>query len=221
MPVINHSIFGYPLNQSSPGDVTSVFGRYGNIIAMTGDYTAAMVGAEPTGSVSTAFAAHIGEPDPHTQYQAKSELETIIDNAILEYDNNIGTTPASIPSLRQTTTITTLLLNPDEIEIGLALMSKSYQLRRIEVDKPCRIRLYMTVLDRNNDLSRPHSVTPPQNSGTVIDLEMAASSYYRLDYPIDGYDDEAIPDGYIPYSITNMDSTSGVVNVTLSYLKTE
>lgn len=222
MPIINHSIFGYPLNQSSPGDVTSVFGRYGNIIAQYGDYTAAMVGADPSGTTTAAIAAHLANGDPHTQYQTKTELESIIDNAITEYDTNIGTTPVSITPLRQVSIINTLALLPGDMETGLILMSKSYQLRKIVSNRPCRIRLYMTVSDRDSDLLRLHSTTPPFNSGVIIDLELTPSTLnYRLDYPIEGYDDELVPDGYIPYTITNLDSVDDIVSVELSYLKTE
>lgn len=49
-------------------EVLSVFGRTGNVVAQSGDYTAAQVGADPAGTAAAAIAAHVALADPHTQY---------------------------------------------------------------------------------------------------------------------------------------------------------
>lgn len=53
--------------------VTSIFGRSGIVTAQAGDYTAAQVGADPTGTAASAIAAHIAAADPHTQYLTTTE----------------------------------------------------------------------------------------------------------------------------------------------------
>lgn len=54
--------------------VSSVFGRTGAIAAQSGDYTAAQVGADPTGTAASALAAHVAAANPHTQYLLASLL---------------------------------------------------------------------------------------------------------------------------------------------------
>lgn len=54
--------------------VASVFGRTGAVTAQTGDYTPAQVGADPSGTASTAISTHVGLSDPHTQYALDSDL---------------------------------------------------------------------------------------------------------------------------------------------------
>lgn len=219
MARINISIMGYPINGGViPTFVNSFNGRTGDIIPQAGDYTAADVGAEPSGSI----ASHISSLDPHIQYQTKTELESIILDSIALYDSQILTPIATPLNLRTTTTITTSVLSPNTEEIGQVLLAKSYQLRKIESNVPCRIRLYMTASDLTNDLSRPFITTPPANSGVVIDYQTSLGNLsYRFDYPIEGYDDEAVPDGLIPFSITNLDASSQSVELSITFLRTE
>lgn len=220
MARINISIMGYPINSGviPPTFVKSFNGRTGDIIPQAGDYTAADVGAEPSGSI----ASHISSLDPHIQYQTKTELESIILDSIALYDSQILTPIATPLNLRTTTTITTSVLSPNTEEIGQVLLAKSYQLRKIESNVPCRIRLYMTASDLTNDLSRPFITTPPANSGVVIDYQTSLGNLsYRFDYPIEGYDDEAVPDGLIPFSITNLDASSQSVELSITFLRTE
>jgi hypothetical protein len=53
--------------------VTSFNGRSGAIAPQQGDYTAAMVGAEPAGTAASAIAAHNSALDPHPQYLTPQE----------------------------------------------------------------------------------------------------------------------------------------------------
>lgn len=57
----------------SPSDVNSVFGRIGNVIAQTGDYTPAQVGADPSGSAASAQAFAIQRSN-HTGTQTSSTI---------------------------------------------------------------------------------------------------------------------------------------------------
>lgn len=90
----NSSIYGMPLTSSGGGGgsgVQSVFGRSGpNIFAQNGDYTALMVGADPSGTASGVMVTHISSLDPHTQYALKTDLEAYFDAAIAYFDANIN-----------------------------------------------------------------------------------------------------------------------------------
>lgn len=219
MALVNISIIGYPINRGVVSSFVNSFnGRTGNILPQSGDYTAADVGAEPAGSIAT----HISSSDPHTQYQTKTELESIIEDGITLYDSLVSN-PITMPlNLRASTTITTAVLDSDTHEIGQVFLAKSYQLRKIESNVPCRIRLYMTTANLTADLSRPFINTPPTNSGVVIDYQTSLGNLsYRFDYPIEGYDDEEIPDGLIPFTITNLDASSQSVELTITFLRTE
>lgn len=219
----NSSINGYPLNQTpGTGPITQVFGRYGpNIVAQAGDYNASMVGADPSGTAASAIVSHTSLLDPHTQYQKEAELETFIDNALLEYDNTINVL-AGTNELRRNVSIATNVITAGDIEVGMVYIANSFELRKIQVDSACRIRLYMTVADRNADLSRPFITTPPVNSGVILDYQFTdVFQNIRFDFPILGYDDEINPDGYIAYAITNQDVIDRDINITISILRTE
>lgn len=85
-------INGFPITSggSSVAGVTSYNGRTGIVLSQTGDYTALMVGADASGTANTLLTSHISNIDPHNQYQKESELETIIDDLITTYNNNIN-----------------------------------------------------------------------------------------------------------------------------------
>lgn len=53
--------------------VLSFAGRVGAVVPQAGDYTAADVGADPTGTAAAAVAAHEAAGDPHTQYLTAAE----------------------------------------------------------------------------------------------------------------------------------------------------
>lgn len=221
---VNIAIMGYPINHGpgSPSAVTSVFGRTGNVVAMSGDYSAASVGADPAGTSAAAIAAHLAASNPHVQYQRIDDLEAIVTNLITEYDNNVNN-PLTLPfNLRNEVVTDTAAIAQNTMEIGYVTLAKSFQLRKLTTNRPARVRLYMTVGDMTADLSRPFSTTPPANSGVILDIQTNGSTLYqRFDYPIEGYDDKITPDGQIAFAVTNLDTVTDVVEFTLAYLRTE
>ena len=89
--MFNSAIYGMPMPIPVSTDVQTVFGRIGpNIYAQTGDYTAAMVGADPVGTASAVMVTHVNGLDPHVQYALKTDLEAYFDAAIAYFDNNIN-----------------------------------------------------------------------------------------------------------------------------------
>ena len=80
------------------GQVVSVFGRTGEVVAQTGDYTASQVGADPAGTGASAsaaaVAAHVAAPDPHPGYVLDGDLTTL-----LAGKENVGVAAALIAGL--------------------------------------------------------------------------------------------------------------------------
>lgn len=91
----------------SPSDVNSVFGRIGNVIAQTGDYTPAQVGADPSGSAASAQAFAI------------------------QRSNHTGTQTASTISDFETATRSTVLTGVDTTTTELAVVSTDTVLESI------------------------------------------------------------------------------------------
>lgn len=82
--------------KANDNDVTSVFGRTGAVTAQSGDYTAVQVGADPTGTATSAVATHVGLSDPHTQYALESTIGAA--NGIAPLDANSKVPAANLPS---------------------------------------------------------------------------------------------------------------------------
>lgn len=74
---------------ANDNDVTSVFGRTGAVVAQPGDYTASDVGADPTGTASSAIASHVALPDPHSQYVLESTIGAANGIAPLGVDSKV------------------------------------------------------------------------------------------------------------------------------------
>lgn len=58
--------------------VSSVHGRTGAVVSANGDYTAAQVGADASGTAAAAIVTHVGLSDPHTQYALESDVTTLL-----------------------------------------------------------------------------------------------------------------------------------------------
>ena len=56
------------------GAVASVFARTGAVVAQTGDYSPAQVGADPAGSAAAAIVNHISAVNPHPNYATDDDL---------------------------------------------------------------------------------------------------------------------------------------------------
>ena len=123
---------------------------------------------------------------------------------------------------RNTGLITTGVLDVNLTEVGTCMLAKSYRLLKLVTNVPARVRLYTTVAKRNADLSRPIGTLPGDNSGVVLEYITAAG---LLDVDlcplVDGFDGKAVPDGAIPYTITNLHTSSSVVDAQFTFIRTE
>lgn len=101
-------------------------------------------------------------------------------------------------------------------------LSKGYILYSIMTDRPARVRLYETAAALTADASRPRGVDPASNAGVVLDyVTPAASTVYPLSPVVTGFNNESTPSSSISMSVTNNDTATGTVTVTLIWLRVE
>lgn len=122
---------------------------------------------------------------------------------------------------RTTASVTTASLAPLAAATGTVTLANSYRLLRITLTRPARVCLYSTTAKRDAD-TRPIGTVPTGNHGLMYEFVGSAALLTMDCSPMaDGFDGKATPDGAIPYTITNLDSATGTVGVTLLWIRTE
>jgi hypothetical protein len=97
----------------------------------------------------------------------------------------------------------------------------SVRLFKVETNRPARVRIYPTAEMRDADLDRPIGVKPTGNHGRLLEVVTADDLLELWLSPavdittVDKFDS----DFYV--SVTNLDDTSGAVEVTYHYFRTE
>lgn len=120
-----------------------------------------------------------------------------------------------------TATTSSLALGASDSTTTIA-MSCGYRLYSISTSRPARVRLYTTTAARTADLGRVIGTDPASTAGVVLDfVTTAASTTYSLSPLVDGADLEGTPSANIPMTVTNNDTSTGTVTVTLNWLQTE
>lgn len=124
---------------------------------------------------------------------------------------------------RDTETYTTASLATDATETGTIAFGQAYTVYRIEVDKPARVRLYATEAQRDADEARPFGDIPTGNHGLVLDVLIDEDFF--LDSPIlditPTVSGANLDVGNVPITVTNLDVSTGTVQVDITYLRTE
>lgn len=100
-------------------------------------------------------------------------------------------------------------------------LAVGYRLYSIQTSRPARVRLYATAAAKTADAGRVLGVDPAADAGVVLDYVTPNTSVHSLSPFVDGANLEASPSSTISMSVTNKDSSTGTVAVTLSYLRTE
>lgn len=105
---------------------------------------------------------------------------------------------------------------------GTVALGSSSLVFRVAVNKPSRVRLYTTAAKQAADLNRPSSTDPTGDHGCILDLVLT-STLLGLDLsPVPtAVDMKAAPDGLIPMTVTNNDTSAGTVTATFTYAKIE
>lgn len=129
--------------------------------------------------------------------------------------------PAGLQS-RTTATITTASLAAGASESGSVPLAKGYRLLRLQTDRPARVRLYGTAAARDADASRPVGTDPTGNHSLMLEFVTTASLLAAdLSPTVDGFNGDTTPGTAAYYRITNQDSSSGTVGVSLTWIQTE
>lgn len=122
---------------------------------------------------------------------------------------------------RQTVQIVTASLAQDAGAVGVVDLAPGWRLYKVELDRPARIRLYASVAQRTADLSRPIGTDPDLESDHGLFFEFASADTLlsaQLSPQVLGY----CPTGtQVPWAITNLDTDTGTVTATLTYVRTE
>jgi hypothetical protein len=99
-------------------------------------------------------------------------------------------------------------------------LSKGYTLLSIATSKPARVQLYATAAAMTADAGRAVG-TDPTVLGVALDYVTTGTSANLLSPPVTGFNEESSPSATISMRVTNNDSTSGAITVTLVWLKVE
>lgn len=128
--------------------------------------------------------------------------------------------PLASGGARSQVTYTTASIATNASEVGTITVPATYSVLRLESDCPARIRLYLTEAHRDADLSRSVAFDPSGDHGCVLEVVTTATvlaihmSPVAIGTTTDG-------DGIAYISVTNDDSVSRAVAVTLNVLSME
>jgi hypothetical protein len=123
---------------------------------------------------------------------------------------------------RTTATKTTASLAAGAREAGTVVLGWGFRVYKLSTNRPARVRLYDTVAHRDADLARAAATEPTGDHGVLLDYVTQAGALAATLSPlVDGFDGDATLDMAIPITIDNLDSVTGTVSVTLTYVRTE
>ena len=129
----------------------------------------------------------------------------------------------AMPS-RTTATVTTTSIASKANFTGTITMAKGYRLLNIQTDYPARVRLYSTTAGQTADLTRSSDVDALDTNGLAFEYitgidPYTSVNYMNVDVPsIDGHINSG---SAVPITVTNNDTVSRTITVTLTYIKTE
>jgi hypothetical protein len=118
---------------------------------------------------------------------------------------------------RVTCSATTGSLAAGATDSGTSItVATDYTLYTISTSRPARVRLYQTAAARSADLSRPVGTDPASTAGVTLEFVTAGGgATYPLSPLVDGASLESTPSSSIPMTVTNNDSVTGTVTVTV------
>lgn len=129
-----------------------------------------------------------------------------------------GGSGGSTASITQAS-VRTPSVGPGNRFTGTITLSKAFQLINITSSSVCRVELYGTALAQSGDMGRQLDVPPPagstQNIITDVVLDTVPLSWAFQDRG--GSNGDTPQSNTIYISITNLDSTSDIITVTITY----
>jgi len=116
---------------------------------------------------------------------------------------------------------TTPLLDPGSTEVGLINAFPGWRIIQLVTSRPARIRLYPTLAQRDSDLVRGVGTKPPPNSGRLLEVVTFVDALTWIMNPTVDLASVDKDDPTFFVSITNLDSVTGSVVTTYTYVRTE
>jgi hypothetical protein len=183
------------------------------------DATSQWIAATPTGGSTVDELDDLSDVDLTTTAP--------VDGDVLAYDNTSGLWLPTAPTggsggfTRATEAYTSASLAAGAIEKGTIELGTAYRVYKVETNKPARIRLYDTVANRDADETRAVGIAAGDYSGLAMEVILTSPLTIVLPVAVDGFNNASPVSRNIPITITNADSTSGTITVTLTYIETE
>ena len=100
---------------------------------------------------------------------------------------------------------------------------KTYSLLKIAVDAASWVRLYTDTTSRTNDASRAYTTDPTPGSGVIAEVrtETTGSTTFLMSPAVMGWNDDSTPSANIYAKVTNNESSSADITVTLTIVELE
>jgi hypothetical protein len=179
-------------------------------------------GAVPGGTTTTALtivkdAGGAGLPPGGTAGQVLTK------NSAVDFQADWAT-PAGGGGLQARATVTattaSLARNATDSATNITL-GKGYVLYSIQTSRKARVRLYLTAAARSADLPRQVKTDPASTAGVVLDYSTPGTAAYTLSPLVYGANTETVPSTTVSMAVTNTDTATGTVAVTLVFLRLE
>jgi hypothetical protein len=154
---------------------------------------------------------------------ANSGGGTTIVNASTSTGAAAGTTPTPTGIVATNVSLTTAILNPNQLFLGSVLSSKSFQLLGATASSPCRIEVYGTQVDQLLDVSRSLDIAPfpGTQQNLITDLALDSIPYKWAWQNRVGANTESPQNGVMYLTITNLSGISIAITVSLIYVPLE
>ena len=100
---------------------------------------------------------------------------------------------------------------------------KAYNLLKIAIDHPAWVRLYVDAASRTADASRAEGTDPAPGSGVIAEVltSTAGASTFLMSPGVLGWNNDSTPGTTVYLKVTNKDSSTRTIQVTLTVLQVE
>jgi hypothetical protein len=148
---------------------------------------------------------------------------TVIQNTTIQTTTSGSSSSSTSSIASKQASITTSVLNPNDVFSGSLLVSKSFQLLQVTASSTCRIQLYGTAMAQSIDLGRALDAAPAAGvfQNIISDVALDTAPYQWPYQNRIGANGDSPQTSLVYISITNLDIVSDVITVTISYVPLE